>query len=121
MYVPTLLLLLIAPPPPGDGTLVYDTDRLDLRTCRSLDGQRVVVRAHLRWMSLTASDFRYGVVNDRLELTLWTSKTGPDHTGRTVTAEATVRVLRHPRQGQRQAYTEVRLVDAVVRSVGEGW
>jgi hypothetical protein len=112
LAVIVLLLLLLASSQPAttELTFIRPADGLSLHTARALDGQRIVVSARLIAVSLTDSQFVYSVRNDRLELTLWLPKDGPDLTGRTVTAEATVRVVYHPRRGTRGAYREVRLV-----------
>jgi hypothetical protein len=117
MTIAAILLVLAATPQRPDLALIYDAASLDLRTCQALDGRRVVVRADLRWVSLSEHTFSYGVRNNYVdEMTLITPSGGPDNTGLTVTLAVTVRVVRHPRMGQRLAYTEVQLIAAPLSS-----
>jgi hypothetical protein len=109
-----LALLLAAPTERPDLTLIIPAETIDLRTWEGYDGKRLTVRARLVWASLTDEYLVHGVGGGVADVALWLPKAGPDRTGGTVTAEATVRVIRHQRRGGRAEYVEVRLVDVSV-------
>jgi hypothetical protein len=108
-----LVLLLTAPPERPDLTVAVPAESIDARTWEAYDGKRIAVRAQLAWASLTGEYLVHGVGGCD-DVALWLPKAGPDRTGSTVIAEATVRLVRHPRRGGRAAYVEVRLLDAAL-------
>jgi hypothetical protein len=112
--VAIVAVLLALPPDRADATVAGPAGDLSLRDWEGFAGQRLAVEARLTWASLAAAHIVHGVETDGAEVTLWLPKDGPDRTGQTVLVEATVRVVRHPAQGSRAAFTEVRLLDPIL-------